>query len=69
MGTAGQRETVARALVALGYPEAMSSPRALGAALRALRGKRTGDGRWLDRSAAAAGSIWYVVSRPVEAAA
>lgn len=60
-GTDGQREALERALVALGYPEAIANPRSLGAALRALRGRPAPDGRRLDRSAAARGSIWYVV--------
>ena len=60
-GTPGQREALAAALVALGYPEAMASPQALGSTLRALRGRHAADGRRLERSAADGRSIWYVV--------
>lgn len=69
VGTEGQREALARALTALGYPEGMASARALGATLRCLRRRRAADGRCLDRSAAARGSIWYVVPGAAEVAA
>lgn len=60
-GTAAQREALARALVALGYPEATANPRALGGALRGLRGRLARDGRWLDRTHMGSGAVWYVV--------
>lgn len=69
VGTEGQREALARALTVLGYPEGMSSVRALGTTLRSLRGRRAADGRSLARSATARGSIWYVVPGAAEAAA
>ncbi len=66
-GTADQRAALADALTALGYPEATSSSRTLGATLRALRGRRAPDGRQLERRAGAAGSIWFVVPARVAA--
>ena len=59
-GTAADREAVGRALAALGYPQAMGSGARLGGALRALRGRRGGRGRFLSMSHARGGSIWYV---------
>ena len=60
-GTAADREAVGRALAALGYPQAMMSPRHLGQALRNLRGPALPLGRYLSGSPAAGGAIWYVV--------
>jgi hypothetical protein len=60
-GTAEQREACALALVALGYPEAWTTPNQLGAAFRSLRRQREGGRRLGCSRGMAGGSIWYVV--------
>lgn len=67
-GTPAQRAALQRALVALGYPEAMRNASSLGAALRAARGKVDARGRYLGMSHAAEGAIWYVVEPEPELA-
>lgn len=61
-GTAEQREAVALALVALGYPEAWRTGPSLGGALRSLRHRRGSDGRCMSMSFANGSSIWYVTT-------
>lgn len=60
-GTEGQREAVARALAALGYPQAMVSARHLGKALARLQGRQAADGRAILAAKAERGALWYVV--------
>lgn len=57
----GPRVALSGALTQLGYPEALASGARLGAALRRLWGLRDEQGRYLERSRGAKGSIWYVV--------
>jgi len=64
-----RRLPLAEALTDLGYPEALTSGARLGAALRRLRGVRDEQGRYLERSRGAKGSIWYVVGPTAPAAA
>ncbi len=51
---------VGDALLALGYPAAMTSPRTLGTTLARLRGRGDRAGRRLGRWKMEGGYIWYV---------